>query len=574
MSDIALLDSEVPSLPHGYESAWSSFKTNTLPDQFFKSMEDYCKTRYVPVKLYMSRFDLTWRGGTGVSRRGGKFEFECKLFIPQSPAQPGELHVELRQLDGDKAGFIAFADGLRIMFECNLQLSSDADSLPVNSLKLPPCPPDFKLARTSFVIQGPPEQFLEQVKRYCEARSVRHEVSELHPAWLSGTGFGSLGDFQFECTLFVAPSPAAPGDLLVELWRLEGSCFDFAAFAQGLADELNVVFKCGSLRCLPRDADAASVEAVADSPKLPPLPSYLTVAGTSFVIQGPLKQFLEQLKRYCEARSVQHEVSDVHPAWLSGTGFGGLGEFNFEVALFAAPSPATPGDLLVELRRLTGSRSDFAAFAQGLADELRVVFKCGPVGPLGCLPLPSDAGAAPSEAAAAARHTALYLNELLKTPERAQQVQALQMVASLAALGNPQSIIFKIGNIAANVTIRVARLAVKGHPSGMSINTVDHEFHALALAAHAALAALECCDPAELEIVASAAVLGVNKGTYHARREALRCIVALAKRPEALQKLRVTDEFNPEAWLKTVTDDNNDLEAIALANQVITLIRS
>jgi hypothetical protein len=95
----------------------------------------------------------------------------------------------------------------------------------------------------------------------------------------------------------------------------------------------------------------------------------------------------------------------------------------------------------------------------------------------------------------------------------------------------------------------------------------------------AALAALEWCDPAALETAALAAVLGV-KGTYHARREVLRCIVALAKQPKALQALQrevqKTLKFKStfKDWVEAVEngDDCPDLEAIVLAKRVRAIV--
>ena len=306
-------------------------------------------------------------------------------------------------------------------------------------------------------------------------------------------------------------------------------------------------------------------------------------------MQGTVKTILALVKDYFETNEVRY-IKGEHDAWLAADGFGNDGMFQFVVEIFAIAQQdeifaiaqqdeifaTAQQDLLhVELRLLSGSRTRemFAQFANRLAKELRVVFKHKP----GLPAPPQMKGILNPEALL---YTAKYIAELLGAPDRLSQLRGLTTVA---ALDNQHAEIFKVGQcdaeveeVTTGIVLTVAKFASEGIRifasegirifASEGIRMANEEFEAMAFRALASLLEIQWCNPAVLEPAASAAVLGVYSH-FHGRREALRCCVALTKRPEAMPILRgeISNQTNFMECIDDIIKGGQDKKASELA---------
>ncbi len=234
------------------------------------------------------------------------------------------------------------------------------------------------------------------------------------------------------------------------------------------------------------------------------------------------------------------QISPLHPAWIDGEGVESrVHFFHFEIAFFEHEDP---GYLLVEFRHMNGSREAFESFFQGLAMKLGATENVRPPPraspPTFTTDQPTDYGYASTQD---------YLAELLMASWD-QQLEGLRAVVTLA-----KDIFVSTDDI-------FERVATLAQPPGTHLLFYRDQFQATALAA---LSQLQWGKA--LQTAAQAVVLGVFEG-FHARREALHCILALKNRPEALEIiLRDSDTL-----MQGIHDIQNgdDFPAILLANSV------
>lgn len=308
---------------------------------------------------------------------------------------------------------------------------------------------------------------------------------------------------------------------------------------------------------------------------LRPLPSYLKQAGTSYNTHGKAwPKVKSEISDYFASISVLAETDEHHPAFLNCTGLKTKCMIKFQVGIYADPSPEAPDCLLVEIRRLSGSRDEFAILAQSLADAFGVTFQGGKVGPLKSLPAPKcDEELTEKEAAQLTERenrTTTRLLEMLCAEYPELILNGLKGIS-----GSIESIksIFEISGIAREIPSVVADLAAKG--SSEYEDEFYPELDAVVLATLTELLiALPRFDLKVLETAASAAVLGIN-GKYHSRREALRCIVALAERPEpeALKAVRDASAKYPfEDWVAAAENCLDDAGCVFLAKRVREMV--
>jgi hypothetical protein len=260
----------------------------------------------------------------------------------------------------------------------------------------------------------------------------------------------------------------------------------------------------------------------------PPMPFYLEPGPKSFHVARALAPLRRDLEAAFAAGGVEWGASAESPCGFACTAFALGGEVPFACDVFASGS--IPSGHLVDFRHLGGCRYAFAQVAAGLAAHLKVAFPGGGLAaPLPFAPPPLSAAflalpvPAPKRAAPAAPDgeaaTLAYLGELLAADApRALQRQGARAAGALAT-ADPRFAAAAGGSSA--VGARLAQLAG------------DAELDPATRAAGFAALAAVCGGGgggAWLEAAAvPAAVRGCQDGAHHVKREALRCVEALAR---------------------------------------------